>query len=380
MSKIIPNIPKKFEGEFPSDYQNSFPYWGFFSREEIEANKGKLLMLDVDFGRYCSLACPGCFRRNNIVDDTEEDDLTYSELIKVIDKAKDLGLQSVKICGVGEPTQNNKFLQFVREMTERDVGVAIFTKGQVLGSDKETRKFNKNYGIESAQELSNVLYDLKTSIMLGFQSFDTKTQDQMFGKAGHTLVRNRALENLVNAGFNIPNPTRLALVNAPVTNQTYNEAFDIYVYGRERNIYPVTAVLMTSGKQIDKEFLKKHDMTSQQKIDLWTRIYSWNIDHGLQTLEQIREEGVSVLPGAHPCNQLAVGIYVTAKGGVIGCPGFTQVEGNVRKEGIKEIWERSQNKKLRVGVFNCKCPPKEGITVPSKLYEKVLEGLEEKYL
>ena len=40
------------------------------------------------------------------------------------------------------------------------------------------------------------LYDLKTSIMLGFQSFDTEVQDQMFGKEGHTLVRNKALENL----------------------------------------------------------------------------------------------------------------------------------------------------------------------------------------
>ena len=70
---------------------------------------------------------------------------------------------------------------------------------------------------------------------------------------------------------------------------------------------------------------------------------------------------------------------MTAKGNVVGCPGFTDTEGNVKNQGIKEVWEMSQNRKLRSGIFNCKCPPKDGITIPNKLYEKVLERLEEKY-
>lgn len=369
MAKIIPNIPKKLDNQ-PCIGPNSFPYWGFFSKKEL---KNKLQMLDIDFGRYCSLNCPGCFRRDNIVDSTEEGDLTYDELIKVIDEAKDL--RTIKICGVGEPTENNNLLKFIREMTERDIGVAVFTKGQVLGNDEKARKFN---GM-SAQELCKELYDLKTSFMLGFQSFYTEVQDRMVGIKGHSLVRNKALENLVNAGFNSTNPTRLAFCNAPFTRENYDEVFDIYVYARERNIYPINAVLMTSGNQIDKEYLNKYDMTDKEKTDLWTKIYSWNIKHYVQTLEQIKEEGISVLPGAHPCNQLAGGLYLTAKGNVVGCPGFTEIEGNVRNQSIIEIWEKSQNKKLRAGVFNCKCPPKDGITIPSDLYEKVLARLEERF-
>lgn len=379
MVKIIPNIAKKFEGRFPKDYGNTFPYWGFFSKDDLKDKEGKLLMLDLDFGRYCSLHCPSCFRRSSVVDEIEEGDLNYDELLRVIDDARILGLQSVKICGVGEPTENTRFLEFITEMTDRDIGVAVFTKGQVLGSDEATAQFYKRHGIGSAQKLCENLYDKKVSFMLSFQSFDIDVQDMMFGKTGHTLVRNKALENLVNAGFTSTNPTRLAFCNAPVTRETYDEAFDIYVYGKERNIYPVTAVLMTSGKQIDREFLQRHDMSDKEKVGLWTRIYSWNIEHGLQTLEQIREEGISCLPGGHPCNQLVAGVYVTAKGNVVGCPGYTTTQGNVRTQTLQEIWEKSTTRKIADGRFNCGCPPKEGITIPLNLYAEVLVNLEKSY-
>lgn len=379
MTKTIPKIPIKYSEKFPKNFQNTIQYWGFFSKEEIEENKGKLLMLDIDFGRYCSLNCPSCFRKSNIVDDIWEDDLTYDELLSVIDQAKELGLKTIKICGAGESTQNTKFLQFIRDLNKRDIGVAIFTKGHVLGDDNETKKFYSNYGITTAKDLCKEFYKMKVSFMLSFQSFDTEIQDKLVKKEGHSLIRNQALQNLVEAGFNKHNPTRLALVNAPITKEIYDEAFDIYVYARERNIYPVIAVLMVSGKQITEEYITEHDLTEQQKINLWTKIYKWNIDHGIQTLKEIKDQGVSVMPGIHPCNQVACGLYITAKGNVVGCPGFNQVEENVRKEKLKDIWERSKNKTLRAGIFNCKCPPKDGVTIPTRLYNDVIKKLEQKY-
>ena len=211
--------------------------------------------------------------------------------------------------------------------------------------------------------------------MLSFQSFYTEVQDALVGEEGHALVRNQALENLVRAGFNEPNPTRLCLCNAPITKTNYDEVFDIYVYARERNIYPVIAVSMVSGKQLDDEFIHKIDLTNEQKVDLWTRVYSWNIERGVQTLEDIRREGISAMPGSHPCNQVAAGLYVTANGNVVGCPGYTMIEGSVKNRSIGEIWETSQNKR-RAGKFNCGCPPKEGKTIPTDLYVKVLNSLE----
>jgi len=333
-------------------------------------------MLDIDFGRYCSLNCPTCFRKSNIVDDALKGDLTYDELIKVIDEAMGLGLQSIKICGAGEPTQNSNFLRFLQDMTKRNIGVAVFTKGQVLGNDKEAKKFYHSYGIKSAQELCNKLSKLKVSFMLSFQSFDTGKQDKLVGNIkNHAFVRNQALINLVNAGFTKTNPTRLALELGPITKENYDEIFDLYIYARRRNIYLIPNFLMTSGKQIDKKFLKRHDLSNKQKYDLFIKIYRWNIQNGLQTIGQIKKEGVSCMPGIHPCNQIACGLYVTANGNVVGCPGFTEIEGNVKKEKLKDIWKKSQNYRTRKGVFNCKCPPKDGVVIPHDLYEKVLKNL-----
>lgn len=285
----------------------------------------------------------------------------------------------MKICGAGEPTQNSQFLQFIQDMTRKDIGVAVFTKGQVLGSDEETAEFNSEYGITSSLDLCKRLAEYKVSFMLSFQSFYTEVQDRLVKTEGHALIRNKALENMVKAGFNDSCPTRLALELGPITRETYNEALPIYIWARERNIYLITNPLMVSGKQIDTNFLGEHDFSERAKLELYVAIYSWNIEHGFQTLQQIREESISCMPGIHPCNQIAVGLYVTANGNAVSCPGFTEVEGNVRYKSIKAIWENSINRRLRAGTFNCRCPPKDGITIPLNIYQDVLSVLEKKY-
>ncbi|MFA5173668.1 MAG: radical SAM protein [Candidatus Pacearchaeota archaeon] len=368
MTRIYPDIPKVFNNLFPRDYQNNIQNWGFFSKDEIDSNKGKLLMLDIDFGRYCSLNCPGCFRKNNVIDSKgSSDDLTYKELIQVIDDARDLGLRCIKICGAGEPTENIKFLDFIKEMSQKDIGVAAFTKGQVLGSDEATRKLYGKYGINTALDLCNTFHDYKISFMLGFQSFDSNLQDNLVRCEGHTLKRNQALENLVAAGFNKSNPTRLALVNAPLDKQVFTEAFEIYTWARQRNIMPIIAMHMLSGKQLNSEFLSKHNLSQEQQLSLWNQVYNWNIQNNIQTYSQIEEEGLSCMPGSHPCNQLACGLYITANGSVVRCPGYNApILGNVRQTNIADIWNNSSSKYC--GKFNHHCPPKDGQTISTEVY------------
>ncbi len=185
------------------------------------------------------------------------------------------------------------------------------------------------------------------------------------------------MEILAGAGFNKGNPTRLCLANAPVTRQNVGEAFGIYVFARERNMYPVIAVSMTSGKQLTPEYIGNVDLTKEQKVKLWTDAFSWNIDHGIQTLDQFRHEGISCIAGGHACNQNAAGLYVTAKGKVVRCTGSTEIIGDVKEEKIKDIWVGAGG--AYAGRFNCHCPPKDGITIPDGFYDEVLEKLEAIY-
>ncbi len=373
MNNNIPDIPQVFE-RFPSNYINDINGWAF-DQKTIEENKGKLLTLDIDFGSYCSLNCPFCFRMKNSVDDIEQE-LKFDDLKEIILEAKTLGLKSVKFLGKGDPFENKGFLDFLRLLHSVDVIPLIFTKGHVIGDDKMVELYFGEYGITTGKELAQELNRLNVSIMLGFNSFDPKTQAKMVGKdEAYTKVRNRALQLLVDEGLNQGNPTRLALAINPITIWNIDEAFDIYKWGRLRNLYCIVTPSMISGRAKDKTWVS---ITPQEEkiIGLYRQIYDFNVETGLQSIEQLLREGVSSYAGGHPCNQVATGMYVTLNGVVLSCPGSEEhIEGNIWEQSLTEIWNQSSNKKERAGTFNCGCIAKDGKSIPMTLYDTVLDDL-----
>ncbi|MDD5162868.1 MAG: radical SAM protein [Candidatus ainarchaeum sp.] len=373
--KIFPNVPIVYKNNFPKNFVNDVNGWGF-SKKELAENKGKILTLDIDFGNSCSLNCPHCFRKNNKVDSEKNNLLKYEDIIGIINQAKKLGLKTVKFLGAGEPFESPRFLEFLGFLKKSNVTPLIFTKGHVIGDDSLVKKYYSQYGLETGTALIEELKKVNASILLGFNSFDTEIQDKMVGGIkGYTLKRNRALELLAEAGFN-KNPVRIALIATPITKTNYSEIFEIYSWARQRNLYIVTTPTMISGRCSRGAAWKKITPSKKELVDLYAKIYKFNIEKGIQTLEQIKEEGISAYAGVHPCNQVACGMYVTLTGTVLRCPGDdTTVLGNVRQESLKEIWEKSENYK-RAGMFNCGCPPKQGKSIPKNFYSDVLKKLQ----
>jgi MoaA/NifB/PqqE/SkfB family radical SAM enzyme len=372
---IEPRVPIIYKNKFPRDFINDVNGWSF-TKTELEENKGKILTLDIDFGNICSLNCPHCFRRNNKVDFGRCSPLDYKEIVEIIKDAKQLGLRSVKFLGAGEPFENKRFIEFLRFLKEIDVIPVIFTKGHVIGDDRLAKFWNSDYGITNSKELIDELKKVNASILLGFNSFDTEKQDKMVGGiGGYTLKRNRALELLTEAGFNKHQPTKLCLAANPITYENYNEILEIYKWGRVRNLYVIVCPTMVSGRCAETANWKKITPSKDKLVELYTEIYKFNIEKGLQTLSQIEKEGISSYAGGHPCNQIACGVYVTLGGIVLRCPGDdTTVFGDIRKRSLKEIWENCENYK-RAGIFNCGCPPKMGKSIPNSLFEEVMFNL-----
>lgn len=370
--KVIPNIPIKYK-YFPDSFVNDVNGWAFDQKTIIE-NKGKLLTLDIDFGSYCSLNCPACFRKNNSVDDIKNE-LQFDDLVKVILQAKKLGLRSVKFLGAGDPFENYGFLKFLRFLNEQNVIPLIFTKGHVIGNDSYVEKYFGEYGITSGEHLVDELFNLNVSIMLGFNSFDDEIQAKMVGrKPDYIHIRNRALKLFIDCGFNDSNPTRVALAANPITIWNIDEAFEIYTWARFRNLYPIITPTMISGRAKDKTWVAINP-TEEQLINLYTKIYSFNLEYNIQTYDQIIEEGISSYAGGHPCNQVATGLYVSLNGKVLSCPGSEEnIEGNIWSETLESIWSNSKNFK-RAGTFNCNCIAKDGHSIPNSFYSKVLSNL-----
>lgn len=376
--KIKPNIPVIYSDKFPKDFKNDINGWNF-TKEELEKNKGKILTLDIDFGNVCSLNCPHCFRRDNNIDFGNGNPLSYEETISIIKDAKKLGLKSVKFLGAGEPFENKRFIEFLRFLKEMNIIPLIFTKGHVIGDDKLVKFWNSDYGISNSLELIEELKKVNASILLGFNSFDTEKQDKMVGAVkGYTLKRNRALELLAEAGFNKSNPTRLCLAANPVTHENYDELFEIYQWGRIRNLYVIVCPTMVSGRCAETKNWKRITPSQEKLVDLYVQIYKFNIAKGIQTLKQIEEEGISAYAGGCPCHQVACGMYITLGGVVLRCPGDDiTIFGDIRKKPLKEIWVSSENYK-RAGTFNCGCPPKMGKTFDYDFFDKVMSKLKEK--
>lgn len=391
MVKIIPKIPEVFKDNFPEGYVNDVHGWAF-SREKVKETlidgTPKLLTMDIDLGVQCSLNCPHCFRRSANLNDIKKHALTYEQTIKLLKDAKELGLESIKVLGAGEPFENKKFLDFLIDLRKLGITPGIFTKGHVIADDKLVKRYYGHHGIKTGKQLVKKLRELDVSILLGFNSFDTKTQDYMVAYKGvcgvknYTLKRNKALKLLVDAGFNKTNPTRLAFIAAPITEKNINDVFEIYTWGRKRNFYVVSTPTMISGrgaeqKKIQEAYYGKKKF-EDDLIKLYTRINIWNIKNGLITLNQLEKDGISSYAGCHPCNQASSGMYVTLKGIVIRCPGRDDEQStfshDIRKTSLKKIWKNCENIK-RAGTFNNHCPAKDGITIPARLYSEVLNNV-----
>ncbi len=388
---LAKSIPVKFPGRMPTGYVNNVQYWGNISHQDLYSTlpdgTPKILTMDIDFGDVCSLSCPHCFRRDARVDSVNNP-LSDEQIIDYIRQAKDLGLQSIKILGRGEPFQNSEFLSFLRTMTDMGIGVGIFTKGTVLGNDNMAVHYNEKYGIKSAKGLCSAVKELKTSVFLNFMSFDDSVSTQMVGGIkDYVANRNSALLNLNESGFNdfyAAVPTRLALICAPYTPKTVDEVFDIYKFGHERNMYVVACPTTLSGKGIDtyeeqkngryKRFIKKAE-------SVYADIYTYAIKNNIISWTDFLHNGPHVYPGAHPCNQTAAGFYLQLSGQIFTCPGRmdneTIIVKNIRDyPDLRSVWKDSlpyKRAKTNNKKFNLGCIARDGRSLPQDFYNRITD-------
>lgn len=397
--ELLNDIKVVFPGKFPKNYRNSVAHYGNFRTEELgQINPDgtyKLLHMDIDFGNNCMLDCPHCFRRDDRFDlNIKQKFLTEEEILNYLKEAKTLGLQTVKFLGRGEPFENKNFIGFLRKLYDLGIKASVFTKGHVIGNDQFVKKFNSQYGITNGEELAQELKKLDTSILLGFNSFD-KNMQESFINSGNLKIKNycelrdRALKFLVEAGLNDYHKgeeTRLAMIAAPIKPENIDEITSIYEWGRRRNIYVLSCPSNLSGKGIDEtERVSHFEDYIPNLINLYSKIYAWNIKNNLQTLEQFKKEDTSLYPGCHPCNQVATAMYLTLTGKVVRCPGRVDKESTFSNDirqagGIKKIWLESENyQRAKKGDFNCYCPARDlpnddNIqSLPSNFYTKIRE-------
>ncbi len=373
----------------------------FLSNDIIRlAKEGK-----VDLGKNypCGLKCPGCFSQESVYSD-KDNLMEWQQTMKVIDDARKIGLSSLKFLGPGELLQNPDLFDILDALRERNnLPLSIFTKGAELGDDTLALRTFGARGITSAKDLTQRLSTYENvRILLGFNSFFRDRQDRMVGSlnrstnydldnngvfqnrgvSDYTMKRNKALVNLVEAGFSSPERgQRLSLIAAPVGLEQVDEIPTMYLWAARRNIPLVIAPTMESGPKsvgLTKANIKI-DPEHDKLINMMVKVYSIAIDAGIMTLRQIEEEGVSAYMGTSPCNQTANGLMMRLNGRIQMCPGRSDVSaiyGNIHQTPLAKIWVESPNYQLGA-LTNNWCTAKT-TGMPKSIQEEVLSKLQQK--
>lgn len=327
--------------------------------------------------------------------------MTLDDTLHLIDQAIEIAkeeghdFKSVKFLGPGELLMNPDLFRIIEEYRKRGIQFNIFTKGALLGSDELAQKYQ---GMTARQLVDSLASCNNVGLLMSFQSFNEELQDSLvttrdqngnlIGLPGYARLRDQALENLFTSRFyNNGTTNRICIINAPIIPENIRESFDLYRFFIERGTPVVMTPSMLSGKgcgayRMDE---RKKEKFQDELVELYAKIYWYNVERGVQTKEQIKEEGIASYVGAEPCNQVATGLYIRANGIVQMCPGRFDKEtvfGNVYDTSLKEIWQNSPNRRMGLksskNLINNRCPAKDGYAFPSDFYDRVMKRYKER--
>ncbi len=438
-SNLESRLPITVPGKMPAGWVNGVTDWHIHGEDGGEPTQPGLYTLDIEHipsevvalhndpstaasvmnlyrSRLCVHACEFCFNEEGAVyakrgaagargnptrigARAPNRMLTLEETIGIVDEAISIAaaeghaFKSVKFLGPGELLMNPDLFRIIEAYQERGVTLSIFTKGAMLGSDELAQRYQGMGAKELTERLA--AYG-NVNLLFSFQTFDDEKADRLVtseragqrqGLQGYAAIRDQALENIMGSAFYANGATqRVCALNAPITPENIDESFDIYRFFVERGTPVVMTPSMLSGKGKEQHQREREaDDFVEKLVELYARIYAYNVEKGIQTDEQILAEGIASYVGAEPCNQAALGLYIRANGSVQSCPGRRDAEtiyGDVRTQGLAAIWATSPNRQRGFddprNLVNNRCPAKDSVpgrdgAFPIGFYDRVME-------
>ena len=355
-----------------TEIQNTMAGWSFDEIDIKDAMSGKILLNpSIDLSNPCNLNCPYCF-----VEEKEskrkirfDDELSLEETINVIQDFAQAGAKTVNIVGAGEPTIDPHFKAIISEIDRLSMIPVLFTNGIRLA-----RSF----------QLLEFLYETNTTVVMKYNSTTPLTQDLVAGRKGYSILRDKAINGLLDLGFNAYNPTRLAF-DVIAYKGVLQEIEDIFRWCRTINAFPIIADYIPTGRTEegvfsgvaslammgDKDSNAVKDilnpLTDKEKKELYTALSK--IDEAEFCVE--RKNIHSAYYSGAACTQL-LGLYVDIHGNIWPCVARAyqtqgglvyQPLGSVRNGDLPSlIWRSNQRMGEVRAIYNGTCIYKSQLT------------------
>lgn len=313
----------------------------------------------------CRLNCKGCFAKSPDV--FKGHPLVKPEkILDLIEEAvQKLGTKTVKYLGPTEFFRDPDVFRWLDRLDKMGVTIGIFVKDPLFGDDDEVERLFGDQGIHTSEALVQKLASYqRLRILFNFRSFDEfLTNDLVSGgfagkenySGNYKVVQTHALqifyEYFAKREIEAGREARLVIINAPLIEETVDEAFVIFKYFLDRGVITCTAPSMQSGcgrglyQEVKKSFLKKLHKE-------YAKIFAYSLKRGVITSKYLKKFGPSPYAGIGHCAQLCSGLLIRETGQLLRCPGADH-EGwrdeisptDLLKKGLAWAWPRTKNYK-----------------------------------
>ncbi len=299
----------------------------YYSDDEInEATKeNKLINLDLDMSNLCNLRCIYC-DKTHVGEGhcKKKNELVLEEYYDIIKEAKKLGCKNLQFIGAGEPMLDPNFWKIIEFASKLNILSVIYTNGTMLNEINAKRLFNLN-----------------TSIVLKYNSFNAIVQDKLVGVKGYDKKVRNVLKILIDMGFTNQNFTRLA-IDCIATKLNKKEVLPLFKFCRKNNISPQFSGLIPHGEALERGLV----LNKREYTELYTKARAYDKKIGLEYPYQLP------FMGGFQCRQVKYGLYIDVVGDVWECNAGELHLGNIRKLKLKELWLSKKAKDFRQK-WNC---------------------------
>jgi MoaA/NifB/PqqE/SkfB family radical SAM enzyme len=251
------------------------------------------------------------------------EELTGTELRKLILALEKYGLKYIYTCGLGEPFEDEKLRSLIDLAGEKGIRISLFSNGILI--DKAKAKW---------------LFKNKVGIILKMDTFNEQHFDTILNKKGAARKVYRSMQNLLDAGFGSEDPeyTNLAFSIVP-TKINYAEIPEVFDFALAHGIFPSVGELEYAGLAKQAAHTRQLLLTQAQLHKLHTEV-----DRKISA-NYMRPICPSIVSGIHIDN---IGNCLVDKKTGLNCKWFMlqdpdeKLLGNIRYADIRKLADRAK--------------------------------------
>jgi MoaA/NifB/PqqE/SkfB family radical SAM enzyme len=299
------------------NYVNSF-------ETKQKSSQNLVPMIALFCPNRCNLDCIFC---SSSVNTPPYDALSKNFLERIIFEAAQVGVRTIEIAAMGEPTLWEDIL-FLSELTNRyGMTLVIFTNGMIF-SDEDLcmaiHHINGNRFVET-------LYENNVSIIVKRNSNRKNTYDKLAGLNGAYNGSALAFKKLIKIGFASSFSTRLGL-SCVITKHNYKDVPELWYWARDNNIFPFVESLQRIGRASDDLYCSL-EVSEQKILEMYAKFAEYDkVNFGFLWKPQLPYAGFSCSVYDH--------VAINNKGLISPCFKFFLEEhicGDLNKSSLLEI-------------------------------------------